>query len=107
MSAQPARYRVLEAGEAVVHELPAIKFEGEDIPVRLAVRRADDASWRGRIFFGAPDTEHERTTAEIFCAKSEQDLWQPAPQRRHHHLRALYRPLRSWPRRRTPWPNCD
>ncbi len=94
MSAQPARHRVLEAGEAVVHDLPSIKFEGEDIPVRLAVRRADDASWRGRIFFGAPDTEHERATAEIFCAKSEQDLWQSVRDLRDHHLRDLYRSLR-------------
>ena len=49
--------------------------------------------WRGRILFGEEDTEHERTTAEIFCATTEQDLWISVRDLRDHHLRDLYRSL--------------
>lgn len=49
--------------------------------------------WRGRVHFGAEDTEGERATAEIFCAASEQDLWQSVRDLRDHHLRDLYRSL--------------
>ena len=93
MPAQPARHRVFASGEAVIHELPSIKFDGLEVPLRLALRRSDDAAWRGKILFGAQDTEHERATAEIFCAKSEQDLWQAVRDLREHHLRDLYRSL--------------
>ena len=93
MPAQPARYSAPEAREAVVHDLPPIRFDGQPIPIRLSVRRAEDGIWRGRIVFGAPDTEHERSTAEIFCATSEQELWQAVRDLRDHHLRDLYRSL--------------
>ena len=43
--------------------------------------------------FGAEGTEAERATAEIFCAVSEQDLWQSVRDLRDHHLRDLYRSL--------------
>lgn len=94
MPAQPLPYRVTEERSAVLHELPPIRFEGESVSVRLSVRRADDGVWRGRILFGAPDTEHERETAEIFCAASEPDLWLAVRDLRDHHLRDLYRSLR-------------
>ena len=93
MSAQPARSQGLAVREAVVHDLPPIKFEGQSVAVRLAVRRAEDGVWRGKIHFGAEETEHERTTAEIFCANSEQDLWVAVRDLRDHHLRDLYRSL--------------
>ena len=93
MPAQPARYSAPEAGEAVVHDLPPIRFDGQLIPIRLVVRRHEDGMWRGRILFGAPDTEAERSTAEIFCATSEQDLWQSVGDLRDHHIRDLYRSL--------------
>ena len=93
MPAQPARLGVSEPREAVVHDLPPIRFDGQLIAVRLAVRRSDDAIWRGRVLFGAPDTEHERATAEIFCATSEPELWQAVRDLRDHHLRDLYRSL--------------
>ncbi len=93
MSAQPARSAAPAVREAVVHDLPPIKFEGQSVAVRLALRRADDGVWRGRIHFGAEETEHERTTAEIFCAVSEQDLWLAVRDLRDHHLRDLYRSL--------------
>jgi hypothetical protein len=93
MPAQPARYHLSDARDAVVHALPPIRFDGQDIDVRLTVRQTPDSIWRGRILFGAPDTEHERSTAEIFCATGEQDLWQSVRDLREHHLRDLYRSL--------------
>jgi len=93
MSVQPARYAVPAQHEAVVHDLPPIRFEAQSVAVRLTVRRAEDGVWRGRILFGAEDTEHERSTAEIFCAVSEQDLWVSVRDLRDHHLRDLYRSL--------------
>src|SRR3989454_5310013 len=73
MPAQPARYNPADSSEAVVHDLPPIRFDGQLIAIRLQVRRTEDGIWRGRVLFGAPDTEAERSTAEIFCATSEQD----------------------------------
>jgi len=93
MPAQPARYSGIDANEAVVHDLPPIRFDGQLIAIRLLVRRAEDGIWRGRIMYGAPDTEAERSTAEIFCAASEADLWQSVRDLRDHHLRDLYRSL--------------
>jgi hypothetical protein len=93
MPAQPARYNSAAASEAVVHDLPAIRFDGQLIAIRLSVRRAEDGIWRGRILFGAEATEHERSTAEIFCATTEHDLWQSVRDLRDHHLRDLYRSL--------------
>lgn len=93
MPAQPARHPVGDAREAVVHDLTPIRFDGQLIAIRLSVHRAEDGIWRGRILFGAEDTEHERATAEIFCAASEQDLWQSVRDLRDHHLRDLYRSL--------------
>lgn len=93
MPGQPVRQSVSPATEAVVHDLPPIRFDGQLIVIRLAVRRTDDGIWRGRILFGAADTEAERATAEIFCATSEQDLWLAVRDLRDHHLRDLYRSL--------------
>jgi hypothetical protein len=76
-----------------VHDLPPLRFDGQHVAIRLAVRRTDDGSFRGRVLFGAPDTEAERATAEIFCAVSETDLWQSVRDLRDHHLRDLYRSL--------------
>jgi len=93
MPAQPARYNVAHPGEAVVHDLTPLRFDGQEIAIRLNLRRTEDGIWRGRILFGAEDTEAERATAEIFCATSEQDLWQSVRDLRDHHLRDLYRSL--------------
>ena len=93
MPAQPARYNVAAPGESVVHDLTPIRFDGQPVAIRLTVRRTEDGIWRGRILFGAEDTEAERSTAEIFCATSEQDLWQSVRDLRDHHLRDLYRSL--------------
>jgi hypothetical protein len=93
MPALPARSPSPDSSNAVVHDLPAIRFDGQLIAIRLLVRRTEDNVWRGRIMYGAPDTEEERSTAEIFCASSEQDLWQSVRDLRDHHLRDLYRSL--------------
>jgi hypothetical protein len=93
MPVQPLRHSFTDERPAVVHDLPPIIFEGQGVTVRLAVRRTEDGTWRGRILFGAPDTEHERATAEIFCAANEPDLWQSVRDLRDHHLRDLYRSL--------------
>src|SRR5207253_9536273 len=97
MPAQPARYSSPDAA-AVVHELPPIRFDGQLITIRLAVRRSEDGIWRGRVLFGQPDTDAERATAEIFCAASEADLWQAVRDPREHHFRDLYRSLLWWRR---------
>lgn len=93
MPAQPARYSPTSPAEAVLHDLPSIRFDGQLIAIRLSVRRMEDGGYRGRVLFGAADTEAERTTAEIFCATSEPELWQSVRDLRDHHLRDLYRSL--------------
>src|SRR5258707_13818158 len=93
MPGQPARYNAPDSPEAVVHDLPPIRFDGQLIAIRLQVRRSEDGIWRGRVLFGAPDTEAERSTAEVFCATSEPDLWQAVPDLRAPNLRDPYRSL--------------
>jgi len=46
-----------------------------------------------RVLFGAPDTEAERSTAEIFCATSEPDCGRRCATCGIIHLRDLYRSL--------------
>ena len=48
---------------------------------------------RAHVVRGAGYPEEERSTAEIFCATSESDLWQSVRDLRDHHLRDLYRSL--------------
>ena len=81
-----------EPSEPQLHDLPPIRFEGMMVSVRLAVRRTEDGIWRARLLFGEAE-DAERTTAEIFCATSEQDLWQAVRDLHDHHLRDLYRSL--------------
>src|SRR2546425_13018422 len=97
MPAQPARYSSPDPAEAVVHNLPPIRFDGQLIAVRLAVRRSEDSVWRGRLLFGAPDTEAGRAPAGVFCAASEPGLWQAGRGLRDHPLRGLYRSLLGRP----------
>lgn len=81
-----------DPNEPVLHDLAPIRYEGVAIAVRLGVRRSDDGIWRGRLHFTAGGDD-DRVTAEIFCATSEQDLWQSVRDLREHHLRDLYRSL--------------
>ena len=81
-----------EPSEPSLHELPPIHFDGRSVAIRLAVRRTEDGIWRARLHF-LDDGETERITAEIFCATTEQDLWQAVRDLREHNMRDLFRSL--------------
>ena len=80
-----------EPSEPLLHDLPPIRFEGHSVAVRLAVRRTEDGIWRARLHFMEEGEGSERITAEIFCATSEQDLWQAVRDLREHNMRDLFR----------------
>jgi hypothetical protein len=82
-----------DPSEPLLHDLPPVRFEGQVVTVKLAVRRTEDGMWRARLHFIEDDQGRERVTAEIFCATSEQDLWQSVRDLRDHHLRDLFRSL--------------
>ncbi len=92
MPAPQMRSSLPDPSEPVLHDLQPVRYDGAMVTVRLAVRRSEDGIWRGRLQF-APAGEPELVTAEIFCATSEQDLWQAVRDLREHHLRDLYRSL--------------
>ena len=81
-----------EPSEPLLHDLPGIHFEGHSVAIRLAVRRTEDGIWRARLHF-IDESEAERITAEIFCATTEQDLWQAVRDLREHNMRDLFRSL--------------
>lgn len=81
-----------EPSEPLLHDLPPVQFEGRSVAIRLAVRRTEDGIWRARLHF-IDDSDAERITAEIFCATSEQDLWQAVRDLRDHNMRDLFRSL--------------
>lgn len=81
-----------EPSEPSLHELPPLHFEGRSVSIRLAVRRTEDGIWRARLHF-IDEVESERITAEIFCATTEQDLWQAVRDLREHNMRDLFRSL--------------
>ena len=92
MPVSQARSNLPDPSEPVLHDLEPVRYDGQVVAVRLAVRRSEDGIWRGRLQF-APAGEPERATAEIFCATTEQDLWQAVRDLREHHLRDLFRSL--------------
>ena len=92
MSSTPARYGFPNPADPVAHDMPSIRYAGEDIAVRLEIRRAEDGAWRGRLLFASPDAT-SRSTAEIFFASNEADLWQSVREVGIHHVRDLYRSL--------------
>ncbi|MFI5280228.1 MAG: hypothetical protein ACHQU1_07020 [Gemmatimonadales bacterium] len=82
--------------DPLLHDLPPIRFDGQVVAVRLAVRRdTEDGIWRARLHFAFEGEDSERITAEIFCATTEQDLWLAVRDLRDHHLRDLFRSLTS------------
>jgi len=93
MPATPARYGAPDPAEPIDHELPPTNVGGEDVPLRLRVRRAEDGTWRARLIFGGADSESAPATAEIFCATSENELWEAVRDLRDHHIRDLYRSI--------------
>ena len=93
MPANPVRFGAPDPAEPVEHELPSASIAGEEVMLRLRVRRADDGTWRARLIFGPGDFDSAPATAEIFCAVSENDLWQSVRDLRDHHIRDLYRSI--------------
>ena len=93
MAGNPVRYGAADPAEPVIHDLPPIRYGSEDVESRLLVRRAEDGTWRARLIFGPGDSDSAFSTAEIFCAETENDLWQAVRDLRDHHLRDLYRSI--------------
>ncbi len=91
MPAKSARRGASQQKEPVIHDLPPLRYEGAEVAVRLEIRRGEDGTWRGRLIFGGEDASGVRSTAEIFCAITENDLWQSVRGFRDHHFRDLYR----------------
>lgn len=93
MAANPARFGPSRPTDPVIHELPALRVAGGEVPVRLAAWRSEDGLWRGRLVFGPIEAADTPTTADIFCAPTESDLWQAVRDLREHHVRDLYRSI--------------
>lgn len=93
MLANPLRYGATDPSEPVVHDLNPMRYGSDEIPLRLQVRRAEDGTWRARLIFGSEEVGAAPATAEIFCAESENDLWQSVRDLRDHHFRDLYRSI--------------
>ncbi len=94
MSVNPTpRYSRVNPSEPVMHDLPPLVAGEDTVPLRLVVRKADDSTWRGRLVFGPGAVEDAASTAEIFCATTEPDLWAAVRDLRDHHIRDLYRSL--------------
>lgn len=91
MPGNPVRYGASNPNEPVLHELAPLRYGDQEVGVRVEVRRGEDGVWRGRLLFGDSDGGASAQTAEIFCAASEQDLWESVYGLRDHHLRDLYR----------------
>ena len=91
MPGNPVRYGAPDPTEPVIHELQPLIQDGEEVAVRLAMRRADDGTWRGRLLFGGADDVPANATADIFCAVTESDLWECVRELHDYHVRDLYR----------------
>ena len=87
------RYNRADPSEPVIHDLSPIAFGDESVAARLVVRRAEDATWRGRLLFGAGEIDQALSTAEIFFGATEPALWEAVRDLRDHHVRDLYRSL--------------
>lgn len=93
MNLPGARASSQDFRDPLLHELEPLRADGRSVSVTLAVRIAEDGAWRGRLLFDDSDGGPTRTTAEIFCGGSEEDLWQSVRGLREHHVRDLYRSL--------------
>jgi hypothetical protein len=91
MAGNPAR-QTPRSAEPVIHDLPSFNADKVPVTVHLATWRAEDGTWRGRLLFGSPDGQGP-ATADIFCAPSENELWESVRDLGEHHLRDLYRSL--------------
>jgi len=87
------RYGRADPTDPVMHDLSPIVFGDDLVAVRLVVRRAEDATWRARLLFGAGEGDQALSTAEIFFGATEPALWEAVRDLRSHHVRDLYRSL--------------
>ena len=76
-----------------MHDLPPMPLGDDSVALRLVIRRAEDSTWRGRLVFGPGEVDEAVSTAEIFCASTEPNLWESVRDLRDHHLKDLYRSL--------------
>ena len=79
--------------DPIVHDLNPVRIDGQDVPIRMIIRRVEDGSWRGHMAFDIGEPDNEVQTGEIFCGASEKELWDSVGHLREHHLRDLYRSL--------------
>lgn len=93
MPVNPVRYGLPNPAEPSIHDLAPLRFGSAMVGVQVEVRRAEDGTWRGRLLFQPPASEAAVATGEIFCAATENDLWESVRDLRDHHLRDLYRSL--------------
>lgn len=92
MSRHSARMAARDPRDPLVHELSSFRYDGAEIAVSLHVRCDERGTWRGRLSFQAASAETDpRTTAEIFCAQTERDVWSAAQRLGEFHVRDLYR----------------
>ena len=92
MTARPNRTSLPHQGEPIPSELPPLRVQDIPVAVDAVVRQAPDGTWRGLLRFTPPDAP-ARTTAEIFRADTEADLWHSIRTLGEHYLRALYTSL--------------
>lgn len=97
MNLQTLRTPSHDPRDPLAHALEPMQVAGRPVAVALVVRLAADGAWRGRLNFTEVDARgevvEERSTAEIFCGVSEDDLWQSVRALGEHHLRDLHRSL--------------
>ena len=93
MVLNPARRGYANPPEPVIHEMPPLRYEGNDVQLRIAVRRAEDNTWRGRLIFGPQELDEAPVTTEIFCEVNETDFWLAVRNLSNFHLCNLYRSL--------------
>jgi hypothetical protein len=94
MALQTARPPIRDTREPTQHSLEPVRVAGQTIHLSLSIRRDADGVWRGRLLFADRfDPMRERSTAEIFCGETEEELWLAVGRLRDHHIRDLYRSL--------------
>lgn len=94
MNLQSVRTPARDPREPVSHLLDPLRLGDREITVSLTVRLAEDGAWRGRLTFLETEAPLAvRDTAEIFCADTEDELWQGVQRLREHHFRDLFRSL--------------
>lgn len=97
MNLQSLRTSSHDPRDPLAHALDPIQVAGHVVAVALVVRLDDDGAWRGRLNFtdvgAGGEMVDARSTAEIFCGTSEEELWHAVRALGEHHVRDLHRSL--------------